>query len=86
MSLSEPVSGFSAIDVTCGGYRDSSETKAQVVSFTMVHPEAYDTYYMTVPSSSNPLISYLEVSSDGKTLDIPSSTGNVNIFRVVGHR
>lgn len=86
VTLSEPVAGFSAIEVTCGSYGDSAERKAWVTDFTMVHPSAHDYYYVSIPATPDPTIMYFEVSSDGKTIRNPTYSNGVKILRVVGHR
>ena len=86
VTLQESVAGFSAVEVTCGRWGDSWETKAWVSDFTMVHPSASDSYYVSVPATPDPLIMYFNVSKDGKTISNPTSSNDVKIFRVVGHR
>lgn len=87
MSLSEPVSAFSAIDVTCG-FIQSSNGEFYINSFTMVQPQGGDGYVVIITSSSNTSIAQmaLEISGSEKDISVASTNVGMKIFRVVGHR
>lgn len=85
VTLSEPVTAFSAIEVTVGYYNDTWKKNMNVADFTMVHPETSDVYNVSVPDGSGTFNMGFAVSGDGKTIRKNSSSVGM-IVRIVGHR
>lgn len=88
VTLSESVTGFSAIQVTCVRYYGYGQKEAYAADFTMVYPKPDDKYYVSIPTPSDSVTSALfQISSNGKTIKNPYiAIDYVKIFRVVGYR